>query len=126
MQERPSECPVCGGRVIFGKMKDFGLKPRDNQSGYCYICEDCGRHIVTHKERHKDAMGTIAGGETKRLRRLCHEKMDALWETSIQRKVLYHRMAKELGIREDDCHFGYMDKEMLERALSILENWSNK
>lgn len=48
---RPTICPVCGGNVIYGKMKDFGLTPY--QSGYCYICEKCGSYVGTHKNHQR-------------------------------------------------------------------------
>lgn len=47
---RPTICPVCGGNVIYGKMKDFGLTPY--QSGYCYICENVVL-MLEHTENHQ-------------------------------------------------------------------------
>jgi len=118
-KENPIKCQNCGGNNIsFGKMKSFGLVPYG--SGYCYYCNDCNNFIVTQRGDHKRALGTIADKTTKELRLECHKYMDALWENSRQRRYYYHKLSKEMGIPFESCHFGMMDKEMLEKALEIL------
>lgn len=117
--ERPTKCAVCGGPVVLVQMKEVGLKPYG--SGYCYVCLDCGRFIVTHKHHHLDAVGTIADRETKALRYQCHKEFDTLWDAPYERSIWYNRLARKLGIRYEDCHFGHMDKEMLKKALDCIK-----
>ena len=123
-QEIPKICPDCKGKVVYGKMEDFGITPY--KSGYCYKCESCGNYIVTHKTDRKRAIGTIADSETKYLRLKCHEYMDTLWESSRQRRYYYMKLAKEMDLPYQECHFGYMNKEQLERAIEILKSMPRK
>lgn len=47
---RPTVCK-CGGKVIYGRMKDFGITPY--KSGYCYFCTKCGAYVGTHENRKR-------------------------------------------------------------------------
>ena len=38
---------------------------------------------------------------------------------------LYFKLSKELGIKSEDCHFGYMDYEQLQKALNIMKSWGD-
>ena len=122
--EIPKECPSCGGKIEYGRMSDFGLKPY--MSGYCYMCQDCGKYIVTHTVDKKKAIGTIADGETKYLRLKCHEIMDTMWESSRQRRYYYMKLAKAMDIPYEKCHFGHMNKEQLQQALEFLKTMPRK
>lgn len=62
---RPTVCK-CGGKVIYGRMKDFGITPY--KSGYCYFCTKCGAYVGTHENRKKDALGVLSDGRTRRMR----------------------------------------------------------
>ena len=118
---RPTICPVCGGNVIYGKMKDFGLTPY--QSGYCYICEKCGSYVGTHRKSPKDALGILACSNTRKLRSICHEEFYKHYYSLTGKNRAYYRLSKELHIKFDDCHFGYMDAATLSRALNIMKGW---
>lgn len=118
---RPDTCHACGEKLAYGKMGDFGIRPFG--SGFCYFCPGCGRYVATHRGKPKDAMGLPGTAEERKLRRECHEAFDARWESTRERNRAYHRLAKELGLRDEDCHFGYMEKESLARALEIMESW---
>ena len=124
-KERPTKCNICSHQPLeYGRMEDFGLTPY--QSGFCYYCRNCGNFIVTHKNDRKKAIGIIADQETKELRAACHEKMDALWSSSRGRRYCYRKLAQGLGIDYDDCHFGHMDKEMLRKALELIDTIPRK
>mgnify|MGYP002109652123 CR=1 FL=1 len=107
--------------VIYGKMKDFGLTPY--QSGYCYICEKCGSYVGTHRKSPKDALGILACSNTRKLRSICHEEFDKHYYSLTGKNRAYYRLSKELNIKFDDCHFGYMDAATLSRALNIMKGW---
>ena len=38
---------------------------------------------------------------------------------------VYYRLSKEMGIKKEDCHFGYMQKDQLVEALSIMQSWEH-
>ena len=38
---------------------------------------------------------------------------------------VYYKLSKEMGIKTDDCHFGYMEREQLLEALAIMQSWEN-
>lgn len=118
-QEILKNCQYCdSNNISFGKMEDFNLKPY--ASGYCYYCNDCKKYIVTHKNDIKKAMGTIADGETKNLRKQCHEAFDDLWHNSMERKYYYAKLSKCMNLRLEECHFGHMDQSQLEQALIYI------
>ncbi len=123
-EERPTVCPKCNNELKYGRMKDFGLK--EYMSGYCYYCKKCNNYIVTHKNDKKKAIGTIEDSSTKYMRAKCHEKMDKLWSTSRGRRYYYRRLAHLLNIEYDDCHFGYMNKEQLEKAYNLIDSIPRK
>ena len=121
---RPSTCHACGAALEYGKMESFGIRPFG--SGKCYFCPDCGRYVATHKKRPLDALGLPGTAEERGLRAECHSMFDSLYGTTRGRNNAYHALAKELGLRDEDCHFGYMEKADLEKALKIMEKWGKK
>ena len=120
---RPNKCPDCNGNVVYGKMTDFGLK--SFQSGKCYYCTNCGAYVGTHQNRPKEALGRLADGKTRHMRMMCHKEFDKHWESTVVMNRLYYRLSKELGMKKEDCHFGYMDYEQLNHAYQIMLNWEN-
>lgn len=40
--------------------------------------------------------------------------------------MLYAKLAEEMGIPVEMCHFGYFDMEQLKRAYKILKKWEEK
>lgn len=118
---RPSVCTDCGQKVVYGKMSDFNINPY--QSGYCYICTGCGAYVGTHKNRPKEALGRISDKRTRYMRVVCHKEFDHHWQSTAGKNRLYHKLAKALGIKSEDCHFGYMDYEELKKAYEIMKTW---
>lgn len=117
----PTTCPICQGNVRYGKMSEFNIPAY--QSGYCYYCEKCKAYVGTHKRNRRIALGVMADDETRYLRSKCHEEFDRHWEMTYQKNLCYSRLAKALEIRKDDCHFGFMDKDMLKKSLQIMSEW---
>jgi len=119
----PEICNVCGGKVEYRRMQDVGITPY--QSGFCYICTECNAFVGTHQNRPKEALGILAHGNTRYLRRVCHEEFDKHWMTLAGKDRAYFQLSKDLGIKAEDCHFGYMDAKMLKKALEIMKNWGD-
>lgn len=118
---KPTKCNICGGDVILTSNsviygKEFG-------NGKIYYCTSCEAYVGTHKYRDDEAMGILANKETRELRLHCHKIFDEMWTTKKERSNLYKKLADKLKINLEDCHFGYMDYNMLNEAWFILMEW---
>ena len=119
----PNVCNICNGKVEYKKMKDVGITPF--QSGYCYICTACGAYVGTHRNRPKEALGILANSKTRQLRMICHEEFDKHWMTTAGKNRAYFALSRALGIKKEDCHFGYMDAKMLIKSMEIMDKWGD-
>lgn len=120
---RPSICNICNGKVVYEPMKNFNIT--SFQSGYYYYCIECGAFVGTHKNRPKEALGSLANAKTRKLRVMCHKEFDKHWMTTAGKNRLYYKLSQEMEINKEDCHFGYMDEQQLEKAYEIMKNWEN-
>ena len=119
MDKQPTICNLCGGKVIYTTNdKIYGKK---YGSGYCYYCEKCGAYVGTHKPRPKEALGVLANAKMREMKKKCHFIFDTLWSTPQERKKCYKALAEKLSISVDECHFGYFDMYMLNKAYEILK-----
>lgn len=125
----PDTCNLCGGRVIF--TTNDTIYGKKYGSGYCYFCTECKSYVGTHKDNPKVSMGILANPAMRRGKKACHAKFDVLWndasltvaERRKRRKRMYGKLAHELGIPMEECHFGYFDLKTLVRAYKVLERW---
>ena len=116
---RPTECNICGGSVEY--VSNATIYGREYGSGRCYLCTDCRAYVGTHKTQPRNALGILADAEMRDWKIKCHELFDPLWNGDRKaRNELYGWLAEKLGIDHADCHFGYFDMPMLERAYEIL------
>lgn len=117
--KQPTVCNICGGKVSY--VSNARVYGRRYGSGWCYLCESCGAYVGTHKPRPREAMGILADRRMRELKMECHVLFDRTWTTNDERRERYARLANKLGIDASECHFGYFDAPMLERALAILK-----
>lgn len=100
------------------------------------LCSNCGtRSIVTATRfgRRDDCPSCgwrswdgkpLVSVETLALRKRCHRTFDAFWQRRVMtRAEAYNRLAEDLGVDIDECHFAHMEQPMLERAIAALESW---
>lgn len=129
INERPKVCNLCGGEVILVP-NSFIYNGQSYGSGFCYLCTECGAYVGTHRKRPYDAMGILANKEMRQMKKKCHDIFDLKWKDKkrkhYSRDIAYQRLAKKMGISNEDCHFGYFDMEQLEKAYSILTNEGRK
>ena len=116
IDKHPTKCHICGGDVKYEK--NSVIYGRQYGSGYCYRCQKCGAFVGTHAPRPREALGILADERTRNLRKTAHRLFDKLEGTRTQR---YAELARLLGINKEDCHFGYMNSDELERAIQIME-----
>lgn len=128
INKKPTKCNLCGGDVIYTSNSIIYGKEYGN--GCCYYCTNCGAFVGTHKNNPSVALGILANPEIRVLRKQCHLKFDSFWvdiedkhERKRVRQECYWRLADEMDIYIDECHFGYFDAEELRRALRIISKW---
>ena len=56
----------------------------------------------------------------------CHQWFDKLWTSHAGRNQLYAKLADELGIDREECHFSRMCEKDLDKSLHILKMWWKK
>lgn len=122
----PKKCNLCGGEVIY--TSNSMIYGSEYGSGKCYFCTNCGAYVGTHKPRPKEALGILANTEMRGMKMKCHELFDRKWEEEptyrkkkIERKKAYRWLAEKLKIPYRECHFGYFNMDMLDKAYGILK-----
>lgn len=70
----------------------------------------------------------MSGDEHWFIRWEIHRWFDRLWKNGNKkdgehREELYCKLAEELGIPREQCHFATMEKELLDKALVIVKKW---
>lgn len=116
----PTICNLCGGKVIY--TSNSVIYGREYGSGKCYLCTNCGAYVGTHKPRPKEALGLLANKEMREMKVKCHSLFDERWKSKKHksRRKAYEQLANQLKIPVSECHFGYFDMDMLNKAYEIL------
>jgi hypothetical protein len=119
----PDACLYCNGYVIL-TTNDFiynGRQYGKNGNYNCYVCIVCKASVGTHQDG-VTPLGRLADKELKLLKIEAHSLFDPIWKSGkMKRHQAYSLMAKRLGIPVNECHFGWFDKDMLLKAIQILE-----
>lgn len=123
----PTICNICGGPVIFeSNSKIYG---REYGSGKMYYCTACGAYVGTHEPRPDEALGILGNKEMRDMKMQCHALFDEKWKNErsykkrhMARRKAYQDLADNLGIPVEECHFGYFDMNMLQKAYAILNS----
>ncbi|MNO23023.1 hypothetical protein D3C76_128150 [compost metagenome] len=116
----PVSCPYCGGSVIY--TSNATIYGREYGNGRCYKCTSCDAYVGVHN-RTRIPLGRLANRELRELKKECHALFDPVWKLNknIKREHAYGRLANVLDIPSNECHFGWFDKDLLIRALEILQ-----
>lgn len=122
----PKKCNLCGGKVIY--TSNSRIYGSEYGSGKCYFCTNCGAYVGTHKPRPREALGILGNVEMRDMKMKCHELFDPKWKNEptsrkrhIARQKAYRQLAEKLNIPYNECHFGYFDMDMLNKAYGILK-----
>ena len=128
---QPTKCNICGGKVIY--TSNSMIYGKEYGSGKMYYCTICEAYVGTHKPSPTEALGILANEEMRELKMKCHYIFDQQWKNISNSKKrhfarvnAYKELAKALGIRLEECHFGYFDMKMLQKAYMILNNDKEK
>jgi hypothetical protein len=118
-------CVECGGlgQIVSGAV----ARPNrtDLRSRLFLKCQ-CGAFVTCHAGT-AISMGRPAGPITRHLRHKAHQALDARWKregasslaTSKARNKAYAWLARQLGLRFNDCHIGRFDAETCQRVIDL-------
>ncbi len=121
-REIPTKCDNCGSNRVRYTTNDE-IYGRIYGNGGCYLCDDCKAYVGVHNTKHKKPLGRLATKELRELKMKCHSRFDPFWkETNFKRTDCYGYLANKLGLHLRETHFGWFDKEYLEKALFILNH----
>lgn len=114
----PETCSYCNSKVIYTSNKEIYGKKFGN--GKCYKCTECDAYVGVH-DGTNIPLGRIANKELRTLKKKAHALFDPIWKNGEKKRgEAYGDLAKKLGIPKKECHFGWFDKEMLEKAIEVL------
>ena len=120
----PCTCPYCkqpaqlvGGDVIYPHRPELaGLKFHHCAPCSAYVgCHKAGAwtYDTTGRKVVSDGtlpLGRLANAELRKAKQQAHAAFDPLWQSGrYNRRVAYAWLAKELGIRVDQCHIAEFD-----------------
>lgn len=115
----PEVCPYCGDAVVFTSNAE--IYGREYGNGKCYRCTNCDAYVSVHSGT-AIPKGRLADRELRALKKEAHGLFDPIWQTDRRKRdVAYGWLAKQMGIPERECHFGWFDKEQTLLAISILK-----
>lgn len=109
IRERKIKCADCSVRMrLQGRAR---LK---------YVCPKCNASLIAGQ--NGKPMGVPVTKETRQWRRRAHTVFDQLWRSGVVTRSSAQRwLAKQLGIPTNRCHFGYMEKAMLEKVVRLCD-----
>ena len=124
----PTHCHLCRSKVnlvenkaIYGR--NYGDWP------YSYLCESkqCGAYVGCHPDTYIP-LGTLADKTTREARKKAKDAFNKIWLTDgfMSRKKSYKKLAELMGIPSKECHFGWFDYDMCEKAYGICNQQLDK
>lgn len=121
-REPPTICNECGSNKVRYTTNDE-IYGKIYGNGGCYLCDNCKAYVGVHNTKQKKPLGRLANKKLRELKMACHRKFDPLWKVAnFKRQDCYGYLADQLGLMFRETHFGWFDKEYLEKALFILDN----
>lgn len=111
----PTECPFCGGQVAISHHDDvYGRTYGDWP--WMYRCAPCDAYVGMHPFTDIP-LGTLANPATRAARKRCKPAFEWLHRFGgWSRSEAYAELARRLGITAEECHFGWFDEAMCEKA----------
>lgn len=116
----PTTCNLCGGKVEY--VSNAVIYGKKYGSGKCYRCTSCNAYVGTHVPRPTEAFGILADEKMRSRKVDCHKIFDTMWKNRNERSKMYQWLASKLQIPVSECHFGFFDMDMLNKAYIVLKN----
>ena len=112
MTDQPSIwCCACGTHVLAERVSGTTVYPHrpDLAKKRFWSCPECRHYVGAHRDTMKP-LGTIPTPQIRTRRAQLHSELDPLWKHyGLNRKQLYARLAKMLGIEE--FHIGEVNSD---------------
>jgi len=117
----PTSCRFCKSNVrIATHLEVYGRDYSDWP--YMYLCDDCGAYVGMHPFTNIP-LGTLADRQTRLARKMCKMPLENIWKSeAMTRSEAYTWLAGELNISVSECHFGWFDVSLCEKAKDICLN----
>lgn len=120
----PDVCLYCNNEVVLVSNADIYGKSHGN--GMAYSCTHCDARVGVHPDL-KTPLGRLANKELRESKKRVHSLFDPLWRNgSMSRTEAYAYLANKLSIPARECHIGWFDDEMTERAIHVLQDMRRK
>ena len=115
----PPICPYCQTMARLADSKEvYG-----RSYGRIYLCSnypECDSYVGIHRGT-KQAKGTMANAELRKIRIRVHHKFDRLWQSGeMKRAEAYGHLASLMGIPKGETHIAMFDLDQCRKALEVL------
>lgn len=113
-------CRYCGGSAVLKLPSEIG-KPGD---AHLYVCSNypsCDAYVRCHAGTTQP-LGTLARKRLRRLRTLCHQEFDPLWQShagAVTRAEVYEAAGLVMH-QGGEFHIGHLDEAGCERFLLAM------
>lgn len=122
-------CPYCFKPAV---LVDSAVVYGGRSFGLVWLCNPCQAWVGVHKGTNTPK-GRLANKELRQWKIRAHAAFDPMWEQklTVERRAdpkypkkkargkAYAWLAKQLGIRFEDCHIGMFDVETCQRVVEI-------
>ncbi len=117
----------CGSDAVYHK-SDAVIYGRQYSSRGVYVCSQypkCDSYVGCHP--NKSPLGVLKDKKGRELAKACHKIFDRYWNACLEykhrvvgRNDAYRYLASQLKMPVNECHFGMMNNQELEKALQFL------
>lgn len=118
-------CPYCGvGAVLTTGATVYPHRP-DLRALPFFRCPPCDAHVGCHPGT-RTPLGSLANAALRKARAEAHAAFDPHWKADRvpgARKRAYAALARELGMRAEDCHIGRFSESQCARAIVVCQSW---
>jgi hypothetical protein len=130
-QPEPPRCPYCGGLARHLKSSEKLYQGRD--FGPMWVCFGCAAWVGCHPDG--TPLGRLANQELRWLKMQAHDAFDPLWKAKHAREggpkkkargAGYKWLARQLGIRFEECHIAMFDEDMCRRVAEICGPYTKR
>jgi hypothetical protein len=131
--EMPPVCPYCGAKSTLWPDSHVYRRGYDSKVWCCDNWPVCDSYVGVHPDTNIP-LGRLANKELRNNRIAYKRVFNFLWQDAMKSKryskgkartAAYRWLAEQLQIKQEDCHFGWWDNDMVIKAGMICINWVN-
>lgn len=122
-------CPYCKAQAELVTGKEIYPHRPDLFAKKFWRCLPCDAYVGCHDAGNGYGDGTrplgiLANAQLRLAKSNVHNVFDDIWKLGFMtRRKAYSWLAKEMGIRFDDCHIGMFNVEQCSQAIGACEQW---